>query len=169
MEDLDKLRQPVSVEQVRHIIFAALKDDVRYADFRRDFMKYPTMDINQMKACLLDAARECDDLVGDPQPTLRLSKKAVDLTSSGNPVVDLPLQGGKGGKGGKGQHAHPQPKGTGTTSDAGGVVQTREDRGRYNKELCTDFLYGSCRKSVYCGCPCYRRYGPTDTHATTLC
>ena len=92
------------------------------------------MDISRMKACLLDAARECDDLVGDPQPTLKLSKKAVDLTSSGNPVVDLPLQGGKGGKGGgkggKGQHAHPQPKGTGTTSDAGGVVQTREDRGR---------------------------------------
>ena len=26
MEDLDKLRQPVSVEQVRHIVFAALKD-----------------------------------------------------------------------------------------------------------------------------------------------
>jgi hypothetical protein len=136
MEDLDKLRQPVSVEQVRHIVFAALKDDVRYADFRRDFMRNPNMDINSMKACLLNAARECDDLVGDPQPTLRLSKKAVDLTSSGNPVVDLPLQGGKGGKGGgkggKGQHAHPQPKGIGTASDAGGVVQTREDRGRYN-------------------------------------
>ena len=150
MEDLDKLRQPVSVEQVRHIVFAALKDDVRYADFRRDFTRNPNMDINSMKACLLNAARECDDLVGDPQPTLRLSKKAVDLTSSGNPVVDLPLQGGKGGKGGKGQHAHPQPKGTGTTSDAGGVVQTREDRGRYNKELCTNFLYGSCRRADAC-------------------
>ena len=63
MEDLDKLRQPVSVEQVRHIVFAALKNDVRYADFRRDFMRNPTMDINRMKACLLDAARDCNDLV----------------------------------------------------------------------------------------------------------
>jgi hypothetical protein len=112
------------------------------------------MDINQMKACLLDAARECDDLVGDPQPTLSLSKKAVDLTSSGSTVVDLPQQGGKGGKGGgkggKGQNAHPQPKGAGTTSDAGGVVQTREDRGKFNKELCTNFFYGSCRKGDAC-------------------
>ena len=92
--------------------------------------------------------------MGDPQPTLRLSKKAVDLTSSGSTVVDLPLQGDKGGKGGgkggKGQQAHPQPKGTGTTSDAAGVVQTREDRGRNNKELCTNFFYGSCRKGDAC-------------------
>ncbi len=52
MEDLDKLGQTVSVEQVRHIVFAALKDDVRYADFGRDFMRNPTTDINRMKACV---------------------------------------------------------------------------------------------------------------------
>ena len=66
MDDLDKLRQPVSTEQVRQIINAAIKDDKRYADFKRDFLNHPQMDINKMKEHLLEAAREIGDLVGDP-------------------------------------------------------------------------------------------------------
>ena len=53
MDDLDKLRQPVSTEQVRQIIYAAIKDDKRYADFKRDFLRHPEMDINKMKEYLL--------------------------------------------------------------------------------------------------------------------
>ncbi len=101
-----RLRVFCSNRQVRQIILSALKDDVRYADFKRKFSRNLTMDINLMKAHLLEAARDCNDLVVDLQSALKLSKKAVDLTSSRDSVVDLPLQGGKegkgGGKGGKG-------------------------------------------------------------------
>ena len=156
MDNLDRLRQPVSVDQVRQIVYAALRDDKRYADFKRDFIKNPDMDINLMKAHLLEAARECGDLVGEVQTTSRLAKKALEMVPSGTGGLELDhaRQGGKGGrgggKGGKGQHPHPQPKGTGVTSDAGGAVQTRDDRTRNNKQLCTSFLYGNCRKGDAC-------------------
>ena len=76
------------------------------------------------------------------------------MAPSGGLEFDHARQGGKGGrgagKGGKGQHAHPQPKETGIISDAGGAVQTRDDRTSNNKQLCTSFLYGSCRKGDAC-------------------
>ncbi len=76
----------------------ALKDDVRYADFKRDFLRNPTMDQPYEGSSLTWRLRVIVMIllyVGDPQLTPRLSKRAVDLTSSEKPVVDLPLQGGK--------------------------------------------------------------------------
>ena len=120
MDDLDKLRQPVSTEQVRQIIYAAVKDDKRYADFKRDFSRNQEMDINVMKAHLLEAARENDDLVGDP----KLSKKAL--------------------KAARAAELGPQ------TAAAQGAVQQKADRDKSNKEMCTQFLYGSCKLGDAC-------------------
>ena len=93
MDDLDKLRQPVSTEQVRQIIYAAVKDDKRYADFKRDFSRNPKMDVNVMKAHLLEAARENGDLVGDP----KLSKKALKAAKAAVEAAKLGPKGGKVG------------------------------------------------------------------------
>ena len=97
MDDLDKLRQPVSTEQVRQIIYAAIKDDKRYADFKRDFLRHPEIDINKVKEHLLEAAREMGDLVGDPK-LIKKSLKAARAVEADKLKV------------GAGEQAHPVPK-----------------------------------------------------------
>ena len=153
MDDLDKLRQPVSVEQVRQIIFAAVKDDKRYADFKRDFSRNPEMDINTMKAHLLEAARDCDDLVGESKVSKRALKAAAKAAAAS--ATQAGGKGGTGGKGGKGdrQIAHPSPStGAATTATAAaqGSVPSRDNRDKASKQLCQQFLYGSCRRGDTC-------------------
>jgi flagellar motor protein MotB len=134
------------VEQVRQIIYAAVKDDKRYADFKRDFIRNQEMDINTMKAHLLEAARDCDDLVGESKVSKRALKAAAKAAAASATQV-----GGKGGrKGGKGDHqiAQPTPKGDATNSQRSSAQDTAH---KLSKELCVHFLYnGSCRYGEAC-------------------
>ena len=118
MADLDKLRQPVALDQVRQIIYAAVREDKRYADFKRDFSRNPNMDVNIMKAHLLEAARDCGDLVGVPH--------SAYIPTRVKKAVEQPPAGGKG-KGGKGQNAHPPPRGptSPAAAAAGGLLRQR--------------------------------------------
>ena len=95
MDDLDKLRQPVSVQQVRQIIYAAVKDDKRYADFKRGIIRNPEMDINHIKTVFLEAAQDNGDFVGEP----KLSKNSLKAARA----IEAAKKGGI-------QPAHPAPK-----------------------------------------------------------
>jgi hypothetical protein len=114
MGDLDRLRQPVSLDQVRQIIYAAVRDDKRYADFKRHCSRNQNMDVNVIKAHLLEAARDWGDLVG--------VSHSASIPKRVKKAVEQPPAGGKG-KGGKGQNAHPPPRGpTPPAAAAGGAA-----------------------------------------------
>ena len=131
------LRTMVSLDQVRQIIYAAVKDDKRYADFKRDYSRNQNMDINVMKMHLLEAARECGDLVCVSQAAY-------------NPMVKKVAEQPK--KGGNGQSAHPSPKGTASPDTAadGGAPHTARDGSKSALHPCMNFIHGSCRRGDAC-------------------
>ena len=115
IEDLHTLRDPATEKEVRQYLYAALKVDLRYADFVRDATEFPDMSIVDMRT-LLAAVNEA--LVAEVKVELKVVRAAAD---SGKPVTQQlahpPVRQEKGGKG----RAEGQP----TTSQDGKTTNMR--------------------------------------------
>ena len=166
LDELAKLRSPVESEFVRRLIKRSLKDDKIYQDLLRDMRRNPQWDIPVLRIHLEEAARLGNDLV-NTEPRLvvvngrpidgdvkKVSKRAAKRAARqaakvAKAVAGPDKTGGTENEGKTQQVGFPSSRPASTPAAEGDSVDL-EKRKQLSKELCRNFMLGSCRYGDGC-------------------
>ena len=146
-DQLEGLRVPATVQDLRSTFLWSLKDDKRYNEVVSDLMRNPNWDLTRIRMALEAAAYAHDDLVAKPghsggdAPQSRAQKRktarAAKLAKDAQP-------------------AHPKvnPKSYDKKPSAEREARDKMTRDRLAREICPQFLIGACAH----GDSCWRKH-----------
>ena len=155
-DQLDGLRVPATVQDLRSTIMYSLNKDKRYSEVLRDIVRNPDWDIVRIRSALEAAAHALDDLVAPISESHGLSQTGTDTLDRRRRAKAIKKEKAKAAKAANPTPAaHPAPKGDGRPMpDAEKAAKTKALRERLAREICPQHLIGACGR----GDSCFRRH-----------